>query len=282
MSEETQVTQETSISDATPAQDTTSTETTTSQPATKTESEKTTSTEQENWEYTGDRNSVPDSMKKYVAALDRYVSKKDQSRIELEKKVKEYETKLASFKEPTKTDDIGVRPPEGPQVTQEEAEAIMLGDAKTLQKVIQREAQRTLEANLSPKEAAINQKLSAMEFKQREIDAAEMISGFAEINPDFWELYSTYEDYCITAARNGKSLEDIYKGVKAFEEKATQRLEAKRKTDLEKKKNGTVVGKSITGTSDIIYADNEAQAKRLAIELTLKGDKRHVRIKPKK
>ena len=282
MDNESTTQQETSNLEAAPAQDTTNNQTTTSQPATTSEPAKATGGEQENWEYTGDRNNVPDSMKKYVAGLDRYVSKKDQSRIELEKKVKEYENKLTSFQESNKTNNTGVQPPQEPQVTQEEAEAIMLGDAKTLQKVIQREAKRTLEADISPKEAAINQKLIAMETRQNEIDAAEMIKGFAEVNPDFWELYDTYEDYCVTAAKTGKPLEDIYKSVKFFDEKVSQRLETKRKADIEKKKNGTVVGKSIPGTPDVLYADNENQAKRLAIELTLKGDKRHVRIKPKK
>ncbi len=62
----------------------------------------------------------------------------------------------------------------------------------------------------------------------------------------------------------------------------SERLENQRKATIEKKKAGTVVGKSIPGTPDVVYADDENQAKRLAIELTLKGDKRHVRVKPKK
>ncbi len=166
MCEETQTQQETSNLEAAPAQDTTTTT-----PTTETgKPEGATTKPEDTWEYTGDRNSVPENMKKYVAALDRYVSKKDQSRIELEKKVKEYESKLATFQAPkASTTDTTPQVTE-PQVTQAEAEAIMLGDANTLQKVIQRETKRALEADIHPKEAAINQKLTAMETKQRRND----------------------------------------------------------------------------------------------------------------
>ncbi len=273
--------QETSTLDAAPAQDTAAIIAT---PETGKPQEATPKTE-DTWEYTGDRSSLPDGMKKYAAALDRYVSKKDQSRSELEKKVKEYEQKLSSFQNTTPKPGNTVPEPQTqePQVTQAEAEAIMLGDANTLQKVIQRETNRALEANISPKEAAINQKLTAMEMKQKEIDAAEMIQSFADLHPDFWELHDNgFGDYMMMQARAGVPLEKIYETVSGVKGKLETHLETKRKAEIDKKRNGSVVGKSIPGTPDVVYADNEAQAKKLAIELTLKGDKRHVRIKPKK
>ncbi len=280
MDTEIQTQQETSNLEAAPAQDTTVTSEATPDTS---KPEGATAKPEDTWEYTGDRNSVPENMKKYVAALDRYVSKKDQSRIELEKKVKEYEQKLSSFQAP-KESVTGTQPQvTEPQVTQAEAEAIMLGDANTLQKVIQRETKRALEADISPKEAAINQKLTAMEMKQKEIDAAEMIQSFAELHPDFWELHDNgFGDYMMMQAKNGVPLEKIYENVSGVKSKLETHIDTKRKADLEKKKAGSVVGKSIPGTPDVVYAENEAQAKKLAIELTLKGDKRHVRIKPKK
>lgn len=285
MSEDTQVTnQETSNLEATPALDTTTSAPVTPNPTDTSKPEGATAKTEDNWEYDGNRNAVPDSFKKYATGFDRYVSKITQSRSELEKKVREYEEKISSFsKSNTEKSDTGTPTPQAPLVTQEESEAIMLGDTSTLQKVIEREVKRNLETNITPKEEAINQKLNAMDMRQKEIDAAEVIKSFSDVNPDFTELInSPVGNYMIEAARKGMSLEDIYKSAKTVEEHFLTVAETKRKAELEKKKNGTVVGKSVPGTPDIVYANDENHAKRLAIELTLKGDKRHVRIKPKK
>lgn len=281
MSEEiTQVTQETSNLEATPAQETTNTSasTDTSKP------EGATTQSDDKWEYNGDRNAVPEPFKKYVAALDRYVSTKDQARVELEKKVKEYETKLSSTKtnEPQPA-NTGVQTPQEPQVTQEEAEAIMLGDAKTLQKVIQREAKHLLETGVKPQETLINEKLSALDMRQKEIDAAEVIKTFTELNPDFNDLLkSPVGSFMVDAARKGMDIESIYKSAKEIEGHFMSVAEQKRKANNDAKKNGSVVGKTISGTPDTVYADNEDHAKRLSIEMTLKGDNRRVQVKDRK
>ncbi len=278
MDQEIQQQQETSNLEAAPAQDTTTTDTTTTQTTDTSKPDTATTKTEDNWEYTGDRNSVPEPMKKYVAALDRYVSKKDQSRAELEKKIKEYEAKISSFSAP-KQDTTGTPTHKAPLVTQEEAEAIMLGDATTLEKVIERGVKTQLETNINPKEAAINEKFAALETKEKEAVAADVIKSFTEINPDFTELInSPVGEFMVDAARKGMPLEEIYKTAKTIEAHFAGVAETRRKAELEKKKNGTVVGKSIPGTPDYVIARDENHAKRLAIELTLKGDKRHVRI----
>lgn len=278
MSEETQVTQETSNLEATPAQDTSSS-TSTPKPTETSKPDTATTKPEDTWEYNGDRNNVPESMKKYVAGLDRYVSKRDQARIELEKKVQDYETKLAQFKDKSTTQPTGTVEPSEPSVTQEEAEAIMLGDAKTLQKVIQREAKHLLEAG-NPN---VTEKLSALENRQKELDAAELIKSFTEVNPDFSELLkSPLGDFMVDAARKGMSIEQIHKSAQQIKSFFTDAADSKRKADFEKKKQGSVVGKTITGTPDVVLADNEDHAKRLAIEMTLKGDTRRVQVKTQK
>jgi hypothetical protein len=272
--------------ETTPAQETaeTTTETTQSTPATETKVEET-----ENWEYNGDRKAIPKPFEKYVKGLDRYVSKKDQAIAEARKKAEEYDkfTSSEQYKAyqqfiANQAPAAGRAVPQEPVVTQDEIDAISLGDAKTLEKVIDRAVQRKLESTIGPKEQEMTKQLQAVTMKQKELESAEMIQAFADVNPDFWELYdSGFEDYIVTAVKSGRSLEDAYKGAKTIEAKQAERLEAQRKATFEKKKAGSVVGKSITGTPDVVYADNEDHAKRLAIELTLKGDKRHVRIKPK-
>ena len=277
-------------SEVTPAQETTTTTeaTQTTSESKPIESTATTETEKE-WEYDGDRKKVPEPFKKYAQGFDRYVSKKDQAAAEFKKKAEEYDKVLSSdeFKEyqhfiATKSKDTGPKE-QVPTVTQEEIDAITLGDAKTLEKVIERKAKELLDSSIGPKEQEMRQQLSALTMKQKQIENAEMIQSFAEVNKDFWELYdSGFEEYIVNSVKSGKSLEDTYKGAKLIESKMSERLENKRKADFEQKKAGTVVGKSIPGTPDVVFADNEEHAKRLAIELTMKGDKRHVRIKPKK
>jgi hypothetical protein len=247
-------------------------------------------TEPESWEYTGDRKSVPTPFEKYVKGLDRYVSKKDQASAEYRKKAEEYEQFVNSeeFKQyqqfkTSQSKGVGPSEPQAPIISQEESEAIALGDANTLLKVVQREVDRTIEAKVAPKEAEISKRFQAMDLKEKRIQNAEMIQAFAEVHQDFWELFdSGFEDYIVTAIKGGKSLEEAYNTAKQAETKTFERAEAKRIADLQKKKDGSVVGKSIPGTPDVVFADDENHAKRLAIELTLKGDKRHVRIKPKK
>jgi len=245
--------------------------------------------EPETWEYDGDRKKVPDSFKKYAQGFDRYVSKKDQAAAEFRKKADEYEKLVnsdtfKSYQQFIAQNPKGAEPMEkAPSVTQEEIDAITLGDSKTLDAVIERKANQLLETKFGPKEQELRKELQTLTMKQKQIENAEMIQSFAEVNTDFWDLYdSGFEDYIITSIKQGKSLEDTYKAAKVIENKMAERLESQRKADFEKKKAGSVVGKSIPGTPDVVFADNEDHAKRLAIELTLKGDKRHVRIKPKK
>ncbi len=278
-------------SETTPAQETTqpvaeTTQSTPSTPATGTPA----TPEAESWEYKGDRKDVPAPFKKYVEALDRYVSKKDQTVAEARKKAEDYEKFVQSedyklFQQFKTSQPRGVGPTESPAptVSQEEAEAIALGDVNTLAKVIKREAERVVETKVGPKEAEIQKRFEAMDLKEKQIQNAEMIQAFAETNKDFWELYDNgFEDYIVNSIKSGRSLEDTYKKAKFIESKIAEREETKRRADYEKKKSGSVVGKSIPGTPDVVFADDERHAKRLAIELTLKGDKRHVQIKPKK
>lgn len=278
-------TQQEISTEVTPAQDTTNTtEATQETQVSNQETEKT--AEPESWEYDGNRSKVPEPFKKYAQGFDRYVSKKDQAAAEYRKKAEEYEKIVNSeayqqfiAKNPTNTGSKE----QAPTVTQEEIDAITLGDAKTLESVIERKAKQLLETNLGPKEQEMRKQLDALTMKQKQIESAEMIQSFAEVNKDFWELYdSGFEEYIVTSVKSGKSLEDTYKAAKLIESKMSERLEAQRKAEFEKKKAGSVVGKSIPGTPDVVFADNEDHAKRLAIELTMKGDKRHVRIKPKK
>lgn len=289
--EETSTTHQEISQETTPAQatETTKTETTQSTSDGKSTDQKAT-TETENWEYKGDRKDVPKNFEKYVKGLDRYVSAKDQATADMRKKVEAYDNFVGSedYKsyqqfiagKPTNT---GSKDTSAPTVTQEEIDAITLGDAKTLEKVIERKAKELLDNNIGPKENEMRQQLQALTMKQKQIENAEMIQSFAEVNTDFWGLYdSGFEDYIVNSIKSGKSLEETYKAAKNIESKLSEKFEGQRKADFEKKKAGTVAGKSIPGTPDIVYADNEDHAKRLAIELTLKGDNRHVRIKPKK
>jgi len=278
-------------SETTPAQEapTSTPETTQSTPESK-PSESTDTANSENWEYNGDRKNLPKEFQKYGAGLDRYVSKKDQAAAELRKKAEEYDKFVSSdgYKSyqqfiASQPQAVGPRGTEAPTLTQEEAEAIALGDTNTIMKIIQREVERGIETKVGPKEAEINKKFEAMDLKEKQIQNAEMIKAFAEVNTDFWELYDNgFEDFIINGVRSGKSLEAVYNSAKFIEGKMAERLEAKKQADFQKKKSGTVVGKSIPGTPDVVFADDENHAKKLAIELTLKGDKRHVRIKPKK
>lgn len=289
---ETQSTTQQEISqETTPAQETTTVSTETTQPTPNNQpADQKVTTDPESWEYKGDRKDVPKEFEKFVKGLDRYVSQKDQAIAEARKKAEEYDAftksddfkQFQQFREERKRGSVtGSLQPQA-LMTEEEAQAIAVGDAKTLQSVIQREVQRKLEESVNPQLAEANKKLEAATLKQRQVESAEMISSFAEVHPDFWDLYENgLEEYIVGSIKSGRSLEDTYKAAKDIEAKMEQRAEAKRKADFEKKKAGTVAGKSIPGSPDVVYADNEDHAKRLAIELTLKGDKRHVRIKDK-
>lgn len=273
MSEELKTQQETTetISEVTPAQETTDTT------AKATEATPPANTE-ETWEYDGNRQKVPKPFERYAKGFDRYVSRKDQAIAEANKKIQEYESKLKEFQtsKPTAT-----RQEEQPQafVTQDEIDAIALGDAKTLEAVIERKAKALLEANVSPMKNEM--KTLAMERQERE--AAATISAFSDMHPDFQELLkSPVGEYMVNAAKQGMDLETIHKNASAIRDHFYNSAEEKRKADIEKKKNGSVVGKSIPGTSEVVYVDNADQQRRMALELEIKGDKRQVHIRPKK
>ena len=230
------------------------------------------------WEYNGDRKAVPKEFEKYVKALDRYVSKKDQTLAETNKRVQEYEAKLKEFQNPkpsnTRTEDV----PQ-PFVTQDEIDAIALGDGKTLEAVIERKAKAMLEANVSPMQNEM--KNLAMERQERE--AAATISAFSDIHPDFQELLkSPVGEYMVNASKQGMDIETIYKNAAQIRDHFFTAADEKRKADLEAKKAGSVVGKSMPGTSEVVYVETPDEQRRMALELTMKGDKRQVHIRPKK
>lgn len=273
MSEETQTQQETTeqISEVTPAQ----TETTDKVQTT----EQATPPKEETWEYNGDRKAVPKEFEKYVKGLDRYVSTKDQTLAETRKKLQEYEAKIKEFQNPkpsdTRTQDVEPQP----LVTQDEIDAIALGDAKTLEAVIERKARQLLEANVSP----INKELKTLAMERQEREAAATISAFSDIHPDFQELLkSPVGEYMVNAAKQGMDIETIYKNAAQIRDHFFSAADEKRKADLEAKKAGSVVGKSMPGTSEVVYVDTPDEQRRMALELTMKGDKRQVHIKPKK
>lgn len=234
----------------------------------------------ENWEYTGDRKSVPAPFQNYVKGIDRYWSNKSKALAELGQKVKEYEDLRASdewksfeqFRQTAnKRESAPVQPGETVEITQDEMDAIALGDAKTLSAVVERKAKALLESSVTP-----------LAHRQKAIEVAENLKEFTALHPDFVELLeSPAGELMIDAAQRGVGLEEIYKRVKEAESYFEQKGGTKRKQAADEKKAGSVVGRSLSGTSDVVYADNEEEAKRLSIALTLKGDKRQVHVRRK-
>ncbi len=240
------------------------------------------------YEFNGDRNSVPEPLKKHVAGIDRYWTKKQQAFAETEKKAREFEQLQASeefkafqqFKakggaqatpNPTGREETAV------EATQEEMDAIALGDQKVLKSVLDRH----MKAALDPHTGPIKEQLNALAAKQKEAETAEMIKAFSEAKPDFWNIWDTYEKHIAAAIKTGMPLEEAYDAFKEIESKADERADKRYKASIEAKKAGSVVASTTTGTPDVVYAENENEAKRLAIQMTLKGDPRTVQIKKK-
>ncbi len=287
MSETTQVSQETNLSATpTPATPATQTSLTETKPDTTQSTQTASDGVPENWVYNGDRTSVPKQFENYVKGFDRYWTSKSQALSEYEKKAKEYDQlvnsdayKTFQQKFANEKPQTTIAAPNQPLATQDELDAIMAGDGSTLASVIQ----RAVDSKLAIKEQEYNAKLEPIATNQKRLETAEMIKSFADIHPDFWELYDNgYENYLLTAVREGKGLDGAYQEIKQIEAKTEARLEAKRKKMIEEKKNGTVVSSTVTGTPDVVYADDEDHAKRLAIQLTLKGDPRTVAIRTRK
>lgn len=275
--------QETSTnSEATPAQETSgSTTEATTQQSTENQPKMVTIEVPEGYEYDGNRQKVPKPFENYAKSFDRYVSKKDQALADAGKKIQEYESKLAEFqKRNNQTEQVT---PKQPLFTQEEVDAIALGDAKTLEAVIERKAKQLFDTNMAPTLGEVEKLKQDKVLAQKELEAAESIKSFTAVNPDFTELLeSPVGDFMIDAAKRGMSIEDIYKSAKQAESYFTERQDSKKRADFEMKKKGSVVGRGTSSNSDTVYADDENSAKRLAIQLAIKGDKRQVQIKPKK
>lgn len=239
----------------------------------------------ENWEYNGDRKAVPKPFENYVKGLDRYVTKKDQALAEAKKKAEEYDKLVNSdaykgYQQSlarTQPNPTGIPTDD---VTQEELDAIMAGDGKTLREVIRREAKRTLENDYKSE----IERVKSVELKQKELETAEMIKSFSELHPTFNQYLEddAYYEFMLASIQRGKSLDDVHAAIERLETRASAKAEASYKEMIEKKKAGSVVAKSTTGTPDVVYADDENHAKRLAVELALKNDPRQVHIRPKK
>lgn len=281
MSEISQTQQETT-STATPAPTTTSEGKTETAQATQTTTESTAVAE--TWTYNGDRKSVPKEFQTYVQGLDRYVSKKDQLLGEARRKAEEYDKLVTSddykaYQQRLAQPKTTGTPTPAETVTQEELDAIMAGDANTLREVIRREAKHTLETDYKSE----IERVRSVEQKQQQLETGEMIKAFKELHPDFNDFVDddAYYGFMVSGLKGGKDLDTVYAEVKRMEERAYAKAEEKYKKTIESKKAGSVVGKSASGTPDVVYAETEDQAKRLAIQLAMKGDPRQVAVKRK-
>jgi hypothetical protein len=237
------------------------------------------------YEFNGDRNSVPEPLKKHVAGIDRYLTKKQQAFADTEKKAREYEAILNSpeFKAFQQFKATGAKAPnstgseitDGLEATQEEMDAIALGDQKTFKAVIDRQVKAALDPHTGP----LKEQLNGLAAKQKEAETTEMIKAFAEVHTDFWPLFDQYETHMTAALKTGMNLEDAYKAFKDIEAKADERADKRYRESIEAKKKGSVAASTTTGTPDVVYAKDENEAKRLAIQMTLKGDPRGVEIR---
>lgn len=228
-------------------------------------------TKPESWEYNGNRKEVPKEFQKYSKGFDQYVSRKDQELAEARKQLEEAQQKLSSVPKPTQTKESQ------PLVTQDELDAIALGDGKVLESVINRAV------DIKMKSDPNREQVASISQKQSVLDARDRINEFAAITPEFKELIeSPIGDHIIAAVQRGNSLEKAWEQAKEAMSFMEARSESKRKTNLENKINGSTVKNTVTGKSDTVWVENETEAKRMAIELTLKKDPRKVGIKPKK
>lgn len=287
MSEQENETQETSnleTNEATPDNNTETNDSTTPETGKENQPKTVTVEIPENWEYNGDRKSVPKPLEKYVKNLDRYVSQKDQTLAETKKRLEEVESVINSdsFKQYQEyVKNSSQQKQNEPLFTQDEMDAISLGDANTFQKVLDRAVERKLE--LDPNRSSLEQTVRSLSERDKLIQTKEQIQSFSQEHPDFKEMVeSPIGDYMIAAAKQGIGLEQIYENAKAIESYMNERVEKTRKANLEAKAKGSSVKSTVTGTTDVVWADNDNDARRLAIELQLKGDPRQVRIKPKK
>jgi hypothetical protein len=259
---------------ATPAQSEAKAETPAAVPATQPEGAQI----PEGYEYNGDRSSVPEPLKKFVAGIDRYMTKKSQAFADLEKKAREHESLMTSedwkqyqqFKAGAAT-AANPTTTVSDEVTEAELDAIAAGDRSVLQQVIDRRVKAAIEP--------VQKTATEAATKQKELETAEMIKAFADVHTDFWNLFEAYEPYMVDALKSGRSLETVHSSFKELETKADARADARYKAAIEAKKAGSTVGSTPPGTPDVVYAENENEAKRLAIQMTLKGDKRQVAIK---
>lgn len=257
--------------EVTPENKETNDQTTQNQDTQESKSSKEDTTKSEAWEYNGNRKEVPENFQKFVKGLDRYVSRKDQALAEAQKQIKELQEKPPTVSEPPQTKESQ------PLVTQDELDAIALGDGKVLENVINRAV------DIKMKSDPNREQVASISQKQGVLDARDRINEFAEITPEFKEVIeSPIGDHIIAAVQRGASLEKAWEQAKEAMSFMETRSDNKRKVNLENKINGSTVKNTVTGKSDTVWVENETEAKRMAIELTLKKDPRNVKIKPKK
>lgn len=229
------------------------------------------------WKYNGDRQNAPEPLQPYIKDLDRYVQGKQQELADVKKNMQELEQKLsapqvnqlkdlASGEQQTATEDT--------IYTQDEADAIALGDLSVLDKVVRRAAESTVTKVLSEKEkqAKVNSQMA------QKLD--EDLNTFMKVNPEFKQLLdSPIGEHMIEAARKGLPLEEIYSKAQEVKSYVIQQQEEAAKAKLKHKANGSTVKSTTTGTPDIVWVENDQEARRMSLELAFKNDPRQVKIK---
>lgn len=239
------------------------------------------------WE--GDLNSIPDSLpqktKDTLKSWRQYFTKKTQEMADIKDHAQKYQEFVNSdtYKEfqswyTNKNQQPNNSNPSNPYqqlgITQDELDAAQLGDSNALLGVINKVAEYKANQVAKEKEALVEQKLQV-------IDKRDEIRDFADTHADFWDVYDEYSDVMKGQLAAGKSIDKAYNHVIDLKNKYVQQAQKAAAEIVTQKKNASTIDGRMSGESDIIWADNEADANLKAMELVRTNDPRKVRIKKK-
>ena len=157
-------------------------------------------------------------------------------------------------------------------------DAVLEADPKKLNDVLSRYVANTVNPIATQALNRIQQLEHRLTVSQheREIDA------FAQQHPDFYEIPQEIMRSAFSSIGPTGTIVDAYNKAKDIEKQLYLKATKTINKQVEEKKQAVTASPSTSVNPNVIYADNQAEANRIAYENAVLGKRVDVRVKPKK
>lgn len=242
----------------------------------------------DNWEWNGNVDEVEPPFRKRALGMQRYLTKRTQELSDSQRKAEEFDRIKA---DPLYQQFLTTRGQQQ-QVQTQAPQAFGLDPAQVvspnewaqmgLDPAVGNMVNKLVESRLMAAEQNVIGKLQELQARQAQIERSTEISDFAELHPDFWELYDAgiLKPLVTQMVDSGQgSLPEAYEKAKAIKDSFTKKAMHDSQQRVTQKKAAFSSPPTPSSASETIWVDNPQDSFRAAFENALLNKRVTVRTR---